>query len=328
MFDHPLRLLWLLPILALGSYWLRRYPQPEGVSAQAWQRLAQESRPGRMRAVALLRWLALISWIVAWAGPRWGVERIRIERSSYDIVFAVDCSRSMLAEDLVPSRKLAARQELAELIRRLEGNRFGLVGFTDEAFVFCPLTRDGGAATLFLEQLEENSFPRQGTNLGKALEVAASLLPGQGAPGSRVVVLLSDGEDRLGKPLEVAKKLAKRNIVVHTVAIGNPDGAPIPLEGGGYHKDTEGKTVITRADHKALTEIAATTGGRCIRLSNNSDHLDPLIAAIQEQERRRLEQELSSRKRHQFFWFVGLGLGLLGLAQVIVPRYRSGVRPS
>lgn len=328
MFDHPLRLLWLLPILALGTYWLRRYPQPEGVSSQAWQRLAQESRPGRMRAVALLRWLALISWIVAWAGPRWGVERIRIERSSYDIVFAVDCSRSMLAEDLVPSRKLAARQELAELIRRLEGNRFGLVGFTDEAFVFCPLTRDGGAATLFLEQLEENSFPRQGTNLGKALEVAASLLPGQGTPGSRVVVLLSDGEDRLGKPLDVAKKLAKRNIVVHTVAIGNPDGAPIPLEGGGYHKDTEGKTVITRADHKALTEIAATTGGRCIRLSNNSDHLDPLISAIQEQERRRLEQELSSRKRHQFFWFVGLGLGLLGLAQVIVPRYRSGVRPS
>ena len=323
MLDHPLRLLWLLPLLFLGHYWLRRFPRPTGVSAETWNRLTHEARPGRMRAVAALRWLALVSWLVAWAGPRWGVERIRIERSSYDIVFAVDCSRSMLAEDLVPSRKLAARQELAELIRRLEGNRFGLVGFTDEAFVFCPLTRDGSSATLFLEQLEENSFPRQGTNLGKALEIGASLLPGQGAPGSRVVILLSDGEDRLGKPVDMARQLAKKGIIVHTVAIGSPEGAPIPLEGGGYHKDTEGKTVITRADQKSLQEIASTTGGRCIRLSATNDHLDPLIAAIQEQERRRLEQELSSRKRHQFSWFIALGLLLLGFSQLILPRYRS-----
>ncbi|MBT9586601.1 VWA domain-containing protein [bacterium] len=322
MFSHPERLLWILPIVALGFFWLRRYQVPKGVSPVVWDRLARESRPGRMRTVALLRWLALLCWLVAWAGPRWGVERIKVERTSYDIVFAVDCSRSMLAEDLPPSRKMAARQELTELIRRLEGNRFGLVGFAEEAFVFCPLTRDTSAATLFLEQLEENSFARQGTNLSKALQAAATLFPGKGNMGSRIIVLLSDGEDRHTRPVEVAKQLAQRNIVVYTVALGSAQGAPIPTEDGKYHLDHTGKQVVTKADEATLKDIAATTKGRCFRLGSSRDHLDGLVAAIQEHDRRRLEQELSSRKRHQYYWFVGLGLALLGLAQLLVPRLR------
>lgn len=323
MFSHPERLLWILPLLGLGLFWLRHYKVPDGVSPEVWNRLARESRPGRMRTVAFLRWLALICWLVAWAGPRWGVERIRVERTSYDIVFAVDCSRSMLAEDLPPSRKLAARQELTELIRRLEGNRFGLVGFADDAFVFCPLTRDSGAAALFLEQLDENTFARQGTNLSKALQTAAVLFPGKGLPGSRLIVLLSDGEDRRTKPVEVARQLAQRNIVVYTVALGSPQGAPIPLEDGKYHVDSKGEQVITRADEATLREIAAVTKGRCFRLGSSRDHLDALVASIQEHDRRRLEQELSSRKRHQFHWFVAGGLLLLALAQLLVPRLRS-----
>lgn len=323
MFTDPMRLLWILPMLFLGLFWLRAYTVPTGVSPEVWRKLARESRPGRMRTVAFLRWLALISWLVAWAGPRWGVERIRVERSSYDIVFAVDCSRSMLAEDLPPSRKLAARQELTELIRRLEGNRFGLVGFADEAFVFCPLTRDSGAATLFLEQLDENTFARQGTNLSKALQAAAVLFPGKGLLGSRLIVLLSDGEDRRTKPVEIAKHLAQRNIVVYTVALGSPQGAPIPLEDGKYHVNSKGEQVITRADEATLREIAQVTKGRSFRLASSRDHLDSLVQSIQEHDRRRLEEELSARKRHQFHWFVGLGLMLLGLAQLLVPRVRT-----
>ena len=325
MFTYPERLLWLLPMLALGLFWLRRYQIPKGVPASVWARLGRESNPGRMRTVALIRWLALIFWIIAWAGPRWGMERIKVERTSYDIVFAVDCSRSMLAEDLAPSRKLAARQELSELIHRLEGNRFGLVGFAEEAFVFCPLTRDSSAATLFLEQLEENSFARQGTNLSAALQAAASLFPGKGSLGSRLIILLSDGEDRHTKPVEIAQQLAQRNIVIYTVALGSPEGAPIPLEDGKFHVDHTGKTVITKADEATLKEIATVTKGRSFRLGTSRDHLDGLVSAIQEQDRRRIEQELSSRKRYQYYWFVGLGLACLGLAQLLVPRIRRAV---
>lgn len=323
MFDHAVRLLWLLPILGLGVFWLRSYETPAGVAAEVWRRLGRESRPGRMRTVAFLRWAALLCWLVAWAGPRWGMERIHVERTSYDIVFAVDCSRSMLAEDLPPSRKLAARQELTELMRRLDGNRFGLVGFAEDAFVFCPLTRDSGAATLFLEQLQENSFPRQGTNLSKALLSAASLFPGKSTLGARIIVLLSDGEDRHTKPVDVAKQLAASNIIVYTVALGSPQGAPIPLEGGGNLKDSKGETVITKADEKTLTEIALTTHGKAFRLSSASDHLDGLVQSILEQDRRRLEQELSSRQRHQYAWFVALGLVLLALAQLLLPRVKE-----
>lgn len=321
MFQHPERLMALIPVFLLGLYWLRRFELPRQVPAEVWRRLGRESRPGRMRTVALLRWAALICWIVAWSGPRWGMERIKVERTSYDIVFAVDCSRSMLAEDLPPSRKMAARQELSELIRRLEGNRFGLVGFADDAYVFCPLTRDSAAATLFLEQLEENSFARQGTNLSKALQTADALF-GPGNQAAKLVILLSDGEDRHGKPVEVARQLAQKNVVVYTVALGSREGAPIPLEDGKYHTDHTGKTVITKADEATLQEIAAVTHGRAFRLGSSRDHLDALVQAIQEQDKRRLENELSSRRRHQYGWFVGLGLALLVLAQALIPRLR------
>ncbi|MFN8610313.1 MAG: VWA domain-containing protein [Vulcanimicrobiota bacterium] len=323
MFQFPYRLLFLLPVLGLGLFWMRHYATPAGVSAEVWKRLGRESRPGRERTVAFLRWAALLCWLVAWAGPRWGMERIRVERTSYDIVFAVDCSRSMLAEDLPPSRKLAARQELSDLIHRLEGNRFGLVGFAEDAFVFCPLTRDSGAATLFLEQLQENSFPRQGTNLSKALQAAAGLFPGKSALGARLIVLLSDGEDRHTKPVEVASQLASNGIVIYTVALGSPQGAPIPLEEGGNLKDSKGETVITKADDKTLTEIALTTHGKSFRLASATDHLDGLVQSILEQDRRRVEQELSSRQRHQYAWFVLLGLFFLVLAQLLLPRVKG-----
>lgn len=322
MFQHAYRLLLLLPALALGIYWLRHYATPAGVSPEVWKRLGRESRPGRERTVAFLRWAALLCWLIAWAGPRWGMERIHVERTSYDIVFAVDCSRSMLAEDLPPSRKLAARQELTDLIHRLEGNRFGLVGFAEDAFVFCPLTRDSGAATLFLDQLQENSFPRQGTNLSKALQSAAGLFPGKSS-GARLIVLLSDGEDRHTKPVEVAKQLAGNGIVIYTVALGSPQGAPIPLEEGGNLKDSKGETVITKADDKTLGEIAQVTRGKAFRLGSAADHLDGLVQSIQEQDRRRVEQELSSRQRHQYAWFVVLGLIFLGLAQLLLPRVKG-----
>lgn len=320
MFGHPWRLLWLLPLLILGLYWMRRYRRPAGVDPSVWERLARESRPGRERTVAMLRWFALLCWMVAWCDPRWGLERIRVERSSYDIVFAVDCSRSMLAEDLAPSRKLAARQELTELMKRLEGNRFGLVGFTEDAYVFCPLTRDSSAATLFLEQLDENGFPRQGTRLAPALRTAGSLFSGNGEPGTRMVVLLSDGEDHGGDAVKAAEELAKRNIVVYTVAIGSPEGAPIPLEGGGYHRNRAGEVVKTRADEKLLRQIATAGGGEFLRMGSNAEHLDSLVDNIQDHERRRITQELSSRRRHQYSWFVALGLLCLGLAQLLVPR--------
>ena len=320
MFGHPWRLLWLLPLLGLGWYWMRRYQTPPGVDPKVWQRLARESRPGRERTVALLRWFALLCWLVAWCDPRWGIERIRVERSSYDIVFAVDCSRSMLAEDLAPSRKLAARQELTDLMKRLDGNRFGLVGFTDEAYVFCPLTRDSSAATLFLEQLEENTFTRQGTRLAAALQTAGSLFPGQGEPGPRMIVLLSDGEDHGSDPIMVAQQLARRNISIYTVAIGSAEGAPIPLEGGGYHRDKNGEIVRSKADETLLRQIAQAGGGQFLRMASNSEHLDSFVDTIQDQERRRITQELSSRRRRQYSWFVGLGLLCLGLAQLLIPR--------
>ncbi len=123
----------------------------------------------------------------------------------------------------------------------------------------------------FLEQLQENSFPRQGTNLSKALQAAAGLFPGKGGLGARVIVLLSDGEDRRTNPVEVAKQLASNNIIVYTVALGSTQGAPIPLEDGqGNLKDSKGETVITKADEKMLTEIALTTRGKAFRLASAS----------------------------------------------------------
>lgn len=332
-FQEPGQLWWLLAVAAFGLFAARREQARRRLLAMFAEapmlaRLASDYSPGRARIGIVLLVGALASLVVALAGPQWGTRMVTVQRQGIDVVLAVDCSASMNAEDVKPSRLQVARRELGELVKQLEGNRLGLVGFAGTAFPFCPLTLDISATHLFLEQLSENVMPVPGTALGDAIRTASGLFPTDDA-NKKVIILLTDGEDHHSNPLEAAKEAAKAGITVHTVGIGSTAGQPIPEREGPrgetYVHDDAGRMVMSRLDEATLKEIARLTGGLYTRVGDTgTDALAPVVTAINGAEKGRLSETLQQRHLERFQVFIAAALALLALERMNATRRRRG----
>lgn len=325
-FAHPQQLAWLLLLLVLAFFLWSRERLKGGLIAQflahpMLARLASGYNPRRAYLVLTLQMLGLGFLLVALAGPQWGSEVIKVEREGLDVLFAVDCSRSMLAEDPAPNRMAVAQRELGELMKKLQGNRLGLVGFAGAAFIFCPLTLDSSATQLFLEQLNENAIPTQGTAIGEAIRVGLTVFPKEEKKSSKVMILLTDGEDHKSDPLGAAREAAKQGVTIYTVGIGSPEGKEIPErlpDGtiGGVIHDNNGKPVVSKLGEKTLQEVAQLTGGKYLHIGSDTDSLQPIVASVLAGERKKLESEMRLRYQARFQIFVAAGLALLVLAQL------------
>ncbi len=270
---HP-ELLWLPALaLALGLLWAWRARARTRllralIDARAMARALGGRSPGRIavRGASLALGSALLAF--ALAEPQCGTSSTLTKRTGIDVVVALDASRSMLAQDIRPSRLERAKLELSDLLDRLRGDRIGIVVFAADAFVQCPLTTDTAAAKLFLRAIDVNSVPQQGTSLSAALLTAKQVLDGGGGIArGRAIVLLTDGEDHEPGLEDALGQVAGAGIRVYTVGIGSTTGEPIPTfdEKGrfaGYKRDKLGQTVMTRLNEEVLREIADKTGGR------------------------------------------------------------------
>ena len=282
-------ILWTLVPVAILLWEMRRRSasrRETDLRAMAGSRVAELTpgfRPARVRTKGRLRAFAVALTIFALARPQWGSHLTEIRKEGVDIVFAVDTSLSMLAEDLKPNRLERARLEIESILDALGGNRVGLVAFAGSAFIQCPLTLDHGALRLFLDGLSTDLIPRPGTDLETALRRSIDAFPDDTA--SRVIVLLSDGEGFEGDLDSAARILENEGVIVHAVGIGSPEGEPIPLrdEAGqpaGYKTDEAGQTVMTRLDESALSQLALATGGRYYRVSLGAFALDQVLDEI------------------------------------------------
>jgi Ca-activated chloride channel family protein len=221
----------------------------------------------RKRArVEIISAAAVCLLLAALAGPQYGTRLVNIKRKSVDVIIAVDCSRSMLARDVDPDRMSKAKEMLSVLIDRLKENRIGVIAFAGTAFVQCPLTYDYNSAKMLLGLINTDLIPMPGTSLGSAIGLAAkSLVPEKSA--SKVLVLLTDGEDHKSDPLGAAKDAAGQGIRIYTVGIGTARGEPIPEGASGgtvseYKRDKKGQVVTSRLDERLLSGIADAAGGR------------------------------------------------------------------
>ena len=325
-FAHPERLLWLIPwalfmISVLRHQRRHRQRLTQLMEEPSLQRLAQEGRPGRRTAAFLMQTLALAWWLVAWAGPQWGSQIVKIERDAIDIVFLFDCSKSMAAADPAPSRHEVAVRELSQLMEKFQGNRMALVGFAGKAFIFCPPTMDSSATELFLEQLDDTSMPVPGTSLGEAVRVGLTLFPAD-PKTSKVMILLTDGEDHRSHPLDAAQEAAKAGVTLYTVGVGSPEGAPIPQSSmpNDYIKDAKGKVVISKLDEPLLRQMAQYCGGTFLRIQNATDNLDTIVTSVLSKERQKLDSQRMVKKNPQFSLFVALGMAFLFLGLILIPR--------
>jgi Ca-activated chloride channel family protein len=325
-------LLWLTALLpalaALGvyGYFLRR--------RRVARRLGESGLVARLGGAELARFptrrLLLIApaallIALAAAGPQWGSERVETHGRALNLALALDVSKSMLARDLAPSRLERERLLATRLLRELRGDRIGLVAFAGRAYTLAPLTTDHSALQLYVDALDPEIVSQGGSSLALAITQATDLVRGeQRASRDRVVVLMTDGEalEEEDAVLSAAKRAASFGVVIHTVGIATPAGAPVPeLEAGvghivGYKRDPDtGETVISRLGDKLLERVARETSGRYVRI-DQAGATDRLLAEIRGMERTAAVDGTRLVPKERFAWFIALALLLLSLDAV------------
>jgi Ca-activated chloride channel homolog len=294
----------LLLGLFLFSLWRRRVLLSRFQGPITAGRMAERPSTRRRLARNGLFLCAVSLLILALARPQWGVRVEPVTRHGVDILVALDVSLSMRAEDVTPSRLDVARAFIADLARRLEGNRIGLIGFAGTAFVHCPLTLDTSALLLFLDGLDPGSAPDPGSSLAEAIDVGLEALPAA-AQGDRVLVLVSDGEDLSGGEEAAARRASSRGVAVYAVGVGTPAGGPIPLRAPSgeiveYKKDAAGRVVTSRQDAARLARVAEAGGGKYLNASAALDASARLAAEIGRLEKAALTDRMVTTRQERF----------------------------
>jgi Ca-activated chloride channel homolog len=328
IFASPAWLVALLgvPLLAALEVWLARRDRDRLshlVSRPLWGRVVRRP-PERWRWLRLaFLLLGAAGLVVALARPQWGIVREKVEREGVDVVLVLDTSGSMNTPDVPPSRFFLARQALLQLIGRLEGDRFALVAFADEAYPLVPLTLDADALGLFLETVEPGIVPAPGTSLGVGLAKGLDAFVDK-ERRNKVMVLVSDGEDLEGDVEDAVRNAKEAGVVVHTVGVGTEGGQPVPdvdADGRtvGYKRDESGQPVVSRLDMRTLEEIALGTGGKAFRITPADTSLSGLASAIEGMEQKTFAREYSYRRKERFQVPLAVGLAALTVGLLLPP---------
>ena len=316
-----LYLLLLAPLMVVVFEWAvarRKRVLARFGSQAALARLAPDRSNGKLR---LKFWLFLAAFglmVVAAARPQKGSKLREVEREGVEIMIAMDVSNSMLATDISPNRLERTKFAVGRVIEGLQEERIGVIIFAGDAYVQLPLTSDMLTAKNFVERISTNQVTKQGTALGGAISLATSAFS-SASQGSRVVVLVSDGENHEDDALVAAQMAAEAGITIYTIGIGSPEGAPIPFE-GDYIRDKEGNMVVTKLDEQTLAEIAAKTGGAYVRATNANVGLEEIIELVNKTEKAKLSIEIFEEYDEKYHIPLIAALLLLLLEFVVLPR--------
>ena len=299
----------------------------EFVSARLLPQLAGTvNRPRRILRFGL-QLLGLALAIVSLAQPRWGYTFEDVKRKGLDLLIAVDTSRSMLSNDVLPTRLDRVKLAIQDLISQLQGDRVGLIAFAGRAFLQAPLTIDYDAVVEAVNDLDTKTIPEGGTNISSAITLATQSF-GKSAMGNRALVIFTDGEELSGDAVKTAKEAADAGVRIFTVGVGTPQGSLIPVTGDdgqtSFVKDSSGEVVKSKLDDKRLREIAQATGGFYLHLENGPRTMQQIqnegLAKMQAAE---MDVRLSRRPIERYEWALGAALIALALSILIPERKRA-----
>jgi len=266
--------------------------------------------------------LAVICCFTALARPQYGVKWVDVKRKGIDILFAIDTSKSMLAEDVRPNRLQRAKYGVLDFVGQLEGDRVGLMPFAGSAFLMCPMTIDYSAFESSLQALDTAIIPKGGTDLASVIFEAETVLSNEA--NHKILVLITDGENLEGDVMEAAERAAEKGMTIFTVGVGTSEGELIPLTRNGktgFVKDGTGKFITSQLDEKGLTEIAETTSGMYVPLGVSGEGLQ----TIYQQKLSLIPKEELAEKRHKvplerFVWPLGVAIVLLTIEFLVGGR--------
>ncbi len=307
----------LLPIMVVGFLML-----------QIWKKKAQQrfSEPDLLKKLApnksnfknilklIIQVLGVGCVVLALVNPKAGTKLETVQREGVDIVFAVDVSKSMLAEDIAPNRMEKAKRLVSEIINELASDRIGIIAYAAQAYPQLPITTDYGAAKMFLQAMNTDMLSSQGTAISDAIELATTYY-NDAAQTNRVLFIVSDGEDHSnGNATAAVSKALDANIKIFTVGVGTEKGGPIPIREKGVlerlKRDAEGEVVITKLQQATLLDIAQEGNGQYIDGSNTAQAVAQIKEALNQMDKMAFEAKQFSDYKDQFQWFLGAALVL------------------
>ena len=310
-----LPILWVAYFLVMG--WKRR-----AQNRFAHSNLMEKLSPYRSKFKPALKLLMLslgISFLIlGLVNPKIGTQLETVKREGVDIVFAIDVSKSMLAEDIAPNRLEKSKRLVSAIINQLASDRIGIIAYAAQAIPQLPITTDYGAAKMFLQALNTNMLSSQGTALDAALDLSGTYFDDEDQT-NRVVFLISDGEDHSEEGATAAQRAADMGIRIFTFGVGTDEGAPIPIKRNGiidsYKKDMQGETVITKRNSIILQEIAQAAKGDYVDGNDTQAVVDFVAETLKNIDKKEFEAKkfVSYKDQFQAFLFAGFLLILLEL---------------
>ncbi len=273
--------------------------------------------------------LAFASLAIALVNPKVGTKLETVKREGVDIVFALDVSKSMLAEDVKPSRLDKSKQLIGQIINNLGSDRVGIIAYAAKAFPQLPITTDYGAARMFLQSMNTDMLSSQGTAIDEAINLAKTYYDDD-EQTNRVLVIISDGEDHSESAVRVAEEASAEGIKIFTIGVGEVNGGPIPIKRNGvllnYKKDKQGETVITRLNEETLKAIANEANGVYINGKTTDKVVKEITSILNKMDKTEFEAKQFADFKDQFQWFLGLAILLFFIDIFLLERKTSWLK--
>jgi len=316
----------VIPILFLVYLIFRRW-QKKSISKYFDINTINFLSPEISKSKPLLKFIiisiALLMLVISLINPKIGTELKTVKREGVDIVFAIDVSKSMLAEDIAPNRIIKSKRIVSELLNNLGSDRVGIIAYASTAIPVLPITTDFSSARMFLESLNTDMLSSQGTSIAEAINLSKNYFNDENQT-NRVLCVISDGEDHENQNNNLSDIAKESGITIISIGVGSTNGAPIPIKENNivksYKKDEKGEVVITKLNENILNDMATQTGGIYFKGDNTSLVVNSIVDELKEMDKQEFESKQFVSFKDQFQWFLFVGLFLIILDVVVFER--------
>ena len=327
-----LYLFFIVPILVLlflyNQYWKRK-KQREFGDLEMVKKLSPEKSVFKPILKLVVMILALVGLILGLVNPKIGTKMETVKREGIDIVFAMDVSKSMLAEDVAPNRLEKSKQIVSQIINQLGSDRIGIVAYAGSAFPVLPITSDYGVAKMFLQSMNTDIVSSHGTSLDEAIQLSATYFD-EKSKTSKLVIMISDGEDHSEGSEAAAEEANKMGMKIITIGVGTEKGSAIPIRVNGvvesFKRDSNNEVVITKLNKEGLTSISKATKGGYVDGKNTKAVLDYVKNALDNIQKTEFESTQMANFQSQFQWFLGFAFLLLFVDVFLLERKTKWVQ--
>lgn len=314
----------IVVLLFLGLVYWKKKTQRRFAEPGLLKRLTPSKSRYKGVLKLLLFLLGLSGLILGLVNPKIGTKLETVKREGVDIVFAIDVSKSMLAEDIAPNRLEKSKRLVSEIINQLASDRIGIIAYAGQAAPQLPITTDYGVAKMFLQYLNTDLLSSLGTAIDEAIKLATTYYDDEDQT-NKVLFIISDGEDHSeGRALDAVDLAVEQGIRIFTIGVGKEKGAPIPIKRNGIteelKKDSQGEVVITKLNPEILKEIAEKGNGEYIDGSNTDEAVEKIKEALNQMDKMEFEAKQFADYKDQFQWFLGAALFFLFLDIFLLDR--------